>query len=709
VARLGGSIDQLSMPNNEPRAHYAVGAGSRFPPGATLVEGGVNFCIFFRDAAEVELLLYETATSPEPFQIIALTPEANRTFYYWHVFVEGLPAHVAYTWRMGGAHETLRERRAIDGRAELLDPYARAVSDALWNRRRAMDGQSARHAAHRAIVVEPLPARADRVPDAHGPLDGAVIYELHVGGFTRHASSGVRHPGTFSGLIEKIPWLQQLGVSHVELMPVMAYDEQDVPHAVAARGLSNYWGYSTHSFYSPHPRYCVDPARAPQEFRAMTDALHAAGIRVLIDVVFNHTAEAGAGGPVINFKGLANDIFYQHDPFDPRSYLDYTGCGNTVNCNHPLVCAYIVHCLEYWVEFMGVDGFRFDLASVFARDRHGKLMIDPPLPWAIESSRILSRVPLIAEAWDAGGLYQVGAFPGMAWAEWNGRYRDVIRRFVRGDAGIIGEVATCIAGSADLYADDGRLPTNSINFVTCHDGFTLNDLVSYNAKHNEANGEDNRDGSNDNLSWNCGAEGDTTNSRILGLRDRQARNLMAILLLSQGVPMLLSGDEVLRTQRGNNNGYCQDNPLSWFDWRAQEGARGMLRFVRELIALRKRHASLRRRRFLTGRQMPGQIQPDVAWHGERLHDPGWHDRTARLLALTIGGEVPGEAPLHVVLNMNDAAYQVALPALNEQRWRRIIDTALPSPRDIVQSAHDAPSESAVCSVEGRSVVVLEAL
>jgi isoamylase len=697
------------MPNNEPRERYAVSAGSRFPPGATLVEGGVNFCIFFRDAAEVELLLYETPTSPEPFQIIALTAETNRTFYYWHVFVEGLPVHVAYTWRLGGASESLREGRAIDARTELLDPYARAVSDALWNRRRAMEGQSPEHASHRAIVAEPLPPRVARVPELKGPLDGAVIYELHVGGFTRHPSSGVRHPGTFSALIEKIPWLQQLGVTHVELMPVMGYDEQDVPNAAAARGLSNYWGYSTHSFYSPHPRYCIEPARAPQEFRALTDALHAAGIRVLIDVVFNHTAEAGSGGPVINFKALANDIFYQHDPFDPQRYLDYTGCGNTVNCNHPLVCAYIVHCLEYWVEYMGVDGFRFDLASVFARNRHGELMIDPPLPWAIESSRTLSRVPLIAEAWDAGGLYQVGAFPGMAWAEWNGRYRDVIRRFVRGDAGIIGEVATCIAGSADLYADDGRLPTNSINFVTCHDGFTLNDLVSYDTKHNEANGDDNRDGSNDNLSWNCGAEGETTDSRVLGLRSRQARNLIAILLLSQGVPMLLSGDEVLRTQRGNNNGYCQDNPLSWFDWRADQGAKAMLRFVREFIALRKRHACLRRHRFLTGRPSRGQTQPDVTWHGERLHEPGWNDRTARLLALTIGAEEVGEAPLHVVLNMNDSAAYVALPALDGLQWRRIVDTASPSPRDIVESVLEAPAESAVCSVEARSVVVLEAV
>jgi isoamylase len=435
--------------------------------------------------------------------------------------------------------------------------------------------------------------------------------------------------------------------------------------------------------------------------------LHAAGIQVLLDVVFNHTAEAGEAGPVINFKGLANDIFYQHDPCDGRRYLDFTGCGNTVSCNHPLVTAYIVHCLEYWAEEMGVDGFRFDLASVFARNRHGELIADPPLPWAIESSRVLSRVPLIAEAWDAGGLYHVGAFPGMAWAEWNGRYRDVIRRFVRGDAGIIGEVATCIAGSADLYADDGRLPGSSVNFVTCHDGFTLNDLVSYNSKHNEANGEENRDGSNDNLSWNCGAEGDTDDAGIIELRGRQARNLMAILFLSQGVPMLLAGDELLRSQRGNNNGYCQDNMLSWFDWSLLEHASDMLRFVRELIALRRRHPSLRRRRFLTGQPALGRSMPDVTWHGERLDEPGWHEQGARFIAFTLGGEEPDEVPLHVILNMDDSARRFALPVLNVGCWHRIVDTARNSPHDILPSPDAAAIECNNSQVQARSVVVLE--
>lgn len=688
-----------------PAREYPVGPGSRFPPGATVVPEGVNFCVFGRHATRVELLLYLTPASPEPFQIIPLIPERNQTFFYWHVLVAGLPLHTCYTWRLDGPKDTEHSGCAFDPGKELLDPYARAVCDDLWKRPGAAEPFETGHASLRAIVTEPVSVCGARVSRG---LDDAVIYELHVGGFTRDRSSGVRHPGTFAGLIEKIPYLKGLGVTHVELLPVMAFDEQDVLPAVAARGLTNYWGYSTHSYYSPHPRYCVDPARAAQEFRALTDALHIAGIGVLLDVVFNHTSEGDASGPVINFKGLANDIFYHLDAGDRRRYRDYTGCGNTVNCNHPLVTAFIVRCLEYWVEELGVDGFRFDLASVFARDQHGDLMSDPPLPWAMESSRILSRVPLIAEAWDAGGLYHVGSFPGMAWAEWNGRYRDVIRRFVRGDPGIVGEVATCIAGSADLYADDGRLPANSINFVTCHDGFTLNDLVSYNTKHNEANGEENRDGASDNLSWNCGAEGETGDPDILRLRGQQARNLMAVLFLSQGVPMILAGDEVLRSQRGNNNCYCQDSALSWFDWRLPEAGADMLRFVRELIALRKRHASLRRRRFLTGRPSSGQILPDVAWHGERLNEPCWHDPGARLLVFTLGGEAFEEPALHVILNMHDFPRQVTLPVLDGRCWRRIVDTALDSPHDITPIAQQATAESGLCRAEARSVVVLEA-
>ena len=683
---------------------YATRPGSRFPSGATALPDGVNFCVFSRHATRVELLLYAAGNSPEPFQVVALTPERNRTFFFWHVFVEGLPPGTCYTWRTDGPTDTQQTGRSFNPRKELLDPWALAVNDALWDRRRAADPRDSGHASMRAVVTEPT---RPREPIAPRSLDDAIIYELHVGGFTRHPSAEVKRPGTFAGVIEKIPYLRELGVTHVELLPVMAFDEQDVPASAAARGLRNYWGYSTHSFYSPHPRYCVDPARADREFRALTDAMHDAGIGVLLDVVFNHTAEGGAHGPVINFKGLANEIVYHLDAADRRRYRDYTGCGNTVNCNHPLVSAFIVHCLEYWVEEMGVDGFRFDLASVFARAQDGALMADPPVPWAIESSRSLYRVPLIAEAWDAAGLYHVGAFPGMAWAEWNGRYRDVIRRFIRGDPGLVGEVATRIAGSADLYAD-GRLPGNSINFITCHDGFTLHDLVSYDAKRNEANGENNRDGSDDNASWNCGVEGETTDPAVLALRQRQARNYLAILMLSRGVPMLLAGDEVLRSQGGNNNGYCQDNALSWFDWKLVESNRDMLRFTRELIALRRRHACLTANRFFDGRPVPGRGIPDVAWHGARLDEAPWHEGEARFLRFTMAGLTSDEEDLHVILNMSDQAMDAALPSIPGRRWHIALDTSQLPPADILWRGQQKPHAATFYSASARSVVVLEA-
>jgi glycogen operon protein len=682
-------------------SRYATRAGRHFPAGAIPDAGGVNFCIFSRDAAAAELRLFEAADSEVPSQVIALDPDVNRTFFFWHVYVEGVGTGVHYTWRVAGKEQTL------DWTPELLDPWARAVSDSCWDRKARAEGATTGRSL-RAIVAPPINGGTAALPAAFD-LSEAVIYEVHVGGFTRHPSARVRHPGTFAALVEKIPYLKQLGITHVELLPIMAFDEQDVPPAAAARGLRNYWGYSTYGFYAPHPRFCIDPARAPQEFRACVQALHEAGIGVLLDVVYNHTAEGGADGPTIHFKALANDIVYHHEPGHPRRYRDYTGCGNTVNCNHPLVTIFIVRSLEYWAEELGVDGFRFDLASVFARGEDGALLANPPLPWSIELSRFLVERPVIAEAWDAAGLYHVGAFPGMRWAEWNGHYRDVMRRFVRGEPGIIGEVATRLAGSSDLYADDGRLPANCINFITCHDGFTLADLVSYNGKHNEANGEQNRDGNDDNLSWNCGVEGETNDAAVVELRRRQARNFMAILLLSQGVPMILAGDEVLRSQGGNNNGYCQNNELSWFDWRLVEVNGDMLRFVRELIALRKRHPALRRRRFLTGRPAPGAHLPDITWHGERLDQPPWHDGSGRLLAFTLAGVADGEMPLHVILNMSDTARPVAVPTLAGCRWHRAVDTALPSPRDVAPPGQqDAVEADHHFVAQPRSVVVLEA-
>jgi isoamylase len=663
-------------------------------PGATWTAEGINFSVFSRNAQRVELLLYRTVDSAEPLQIVNLDPNTNRTYFFWHVLVVGLQPGRFYTWR-------------VDGK-EVVDPWARAVTDAVWNRQEAISHPGRAGNSLRAMV----PADAEftsRLSPRPPSLSGAVIYELHVGGFTQHPSSGVQYPGTFLGLVEKISYLQELGVTHVELLPVMAFDDQDVPPAVQARNLRNYWGYSPHSFYSPHPHYCVkaDQGAHQSEFRQLVEALHGAGIRVILDVVFNHTAEGGANGPVINFKGLANDVFYILDPADRRRYLDYSGCGNTINCNHPMVTRFIVNCLEWWVEQMGVDGFRFDLASVFVRGEDGTPLSNPALPWDIALSRPLARFPVIAEAWDASGLYHVGAFPGLSWTEWNGRYRDVIRRFLRGDRGIIGQVATCIGGSSDLYADDGRLPENSINFITCHDGFTLRDLVSYNCKHNEANGEDNRDGTNDNVSWNCGAEGETDDPEVMALRRRQAKNSIAILMISRGVPMLLAGDEVLRTQRGNNNTWCQNNELSWFDWRLVETERDMLEFVRGMIALRRRHPNLTSNAFYTGRLIPSRNIPDIVWHGVRLNEPAWHDGNCQFLAFTIAGLTANESDLHVILNMTDAIADAPLPPLAGREWFPVLDTADTVTTGVLPQKDQRPVLTSVWHVQPRSVVIFE--
>jgi isoamylase len=682
--------------------------GSRYPPGMRVDAEGVQFSIFSRHATAVELCLYDGPESAAPLQVIQLDPETNRTFFFWHVYVEGATKGIYYTWRIDGPGNTKETGFCFDKEKELLDPWARAVSSKLWNRKRAGEAGSNRASAMRAVVVkDSYDWEGDR-PLNH-PLENAVIYELHVGGFTCHPSSGVANPGTFSGLIEKIPYLKELGVTDVELMPVMAFDEQDLHEGAAARGLRNYWGYSTHSFFCPHPRYCVSPESGNhcQEFRDMVKELHGAGIGVILDVAVNHTAEGPGSGPIINFKGAMNEIFYHLDPSDKGVYLDYTGCGNTVNCNHPLVARLLVACMEYWVREMHVDGFRFDLASVLGRGENGRPMYNAPAVWSIEFSDILARSHLIAEAWDAGGLYQVGEFPGFRWAEWNGRYRDVVRRFVRSEEGLVGELATRLSGSSDLYERQGRLPINSINFVTCHDGFTLNDLVSYNQKHNEANGEGNRDGTNENLSWNCGFEGETVNPEILSLRERQAKNMMSILLLSHGVPMLLAGDEVLRTQRGNNNPYCQDNELSWFDWTLPERNRDMLRFVQQMVAFRKRHPCLRRKYFLRGNNKQGQRLPDVTWHGVKLDEPLWHDPRAQVLAYTLGAVGPEEEDVHVMLNMSQGAVEMALPRVVGCRWYRALDTFRPSPEDILEPESQPVLEEPNYLVRPRSVVVLE--
>lgn len=687
---------------------YRVLPGRRYPPGATVEDDGVNFSVFSRHATGAELLLYEGADSREPFQTIRLDPHHYRTFFSWHVRVVDLPPGTHYTWRMEGPHDPHVSGWRFDPTIELVDPWARAVNVSHWNRwRREREGVKPHDSPRAVVLAEEYNWEGDT--PLRLPTEQTVVYELHVGGFTRHPSSGVRHPGTFDGLVEKIPYLRELGITHVELMPIMAFDEQDVPEQVWSAGLHNYWGYSTFGFFSPHPGFCVSPERGThrREFRDMVKALHRAGIGVIMDVVFNHTSEGGAGGPTMTFKGFGNETFYCLDGIDKGIYLDFTGCGNTVNANHPLVTHFILDALAYWVREMHVDGFRFDLASAMARDADGRPLPNPPVLWEIELSDTLAASKIIAEAWDAAGLYQVGTFPGYRWMEWNGRYRDSIRRFVRGDPGMVPEIATRLSGSSDLYQANLRKPINSVNFVTCHDGFTLWDLVSYDRKHNLANREGNRDGTNDNLSWNGGVEGATKDADILALRRRQAKNLMTLLLLSQGIPMLLAGDEVLRTQEGNNNAWCQDNALSWLDWSLMERESAMLRFVRGLIALRKRHPSLQRRNFFSGKPLPGSELPDITWHGTKLGEPDWDDPEARWLAFTLAPMRQDEDLLHVLINMDARARVFELPALSAARWHLAVDTGRASPVDLTSPADQSALESNQQLARARSILVLE--
>jgi glycogen operon protein len=690
---------------------YKHKPGQTYPSGAKRNHGGVNFSIFGRHATCVELLLFERPDSKKPFQIIELDENIHKTFYSWHVYVIGLPVGTWYAWRIDGPNEPREAGLHFDKQKQLIDPWARVVCDMNWDRQAACLPGDNGEKAMRCMVVDD----ADYDWEGDTPLrissEKSIIYEMHVGGFTRHSSSNVKNPGTFSGLIEKIPYLKKLGITHVELLPIMAFDEQDVPRGTSELGLKNYWGYSTHSFFSPHPGYCVTPVQGThvQEFRDLVKALHQAKIGIILDVVYNHTSEAGVGGPIINFRGIGENIFYHHDHNDRSILHDYTGCGNTLNANHPLVSAFIINSLEYWVREMHVDGFRFDLASALARGEGGAVLEDPPVLWSIELSEQLAQTKLIAEAWDAAGLYQVGSFPGHRWAEWNGKYRDLVREFLRGDKGKIREFATRISGSSDLYQHKNGLPINSVNFITCHDGFTLIDLFSYNEKHNAANGENSRDGCNNNISYNHGAEGETNDQKILELRKKQAKNAFAILLLSEGVPMILAGDELLNSQNGNNNGYCQDNELTWINWEMANQNSDMLRFVQQMIALRKRHASIMRRRFLTGDVIESRGIKDISWHGAKLDTPLWDDPDTRLLAFTLAGVKENEADLHVIINMSDEKTIVELPEIKGKNWCLSVNTSEQSPYDIIRRPNQKQmmGNDNTFLVKGKSIVAFE--
>jgi glycogen operon protein len=713
-----------------------ISRGRALPLGASAltVADGINFALLCRHGTTVSLVLYDLE-GDEAFAEIPLDPYHHRTGDHWHILVGGLPTSFRYGWRVDGP---LGSGHRFDPRIVLLDPAATAISDgAVWGkpieevpvRRResvirktrvtmirkrceiigessvvagggSPDGQGVQAAGS---DDEPPPARSSRRRSLffrrsfnwHGdvpplvPLEDSIIYELHVRGFTAHPSSAVAHPGTYQGIIDRIPYLKKLGVTAVELLPIHEFDENDCPFSNPQSGERhrNFWGYNSIAFAAPKAAYAASGREHGQvtEFREMVRALHAAGIEVILDVVFNHTGEGDHRGRSYSFRGLDNELYYLLD--DHGRYLNYSGCGNTVNCNHPVVRDLIMTCLRYWVSEMHVDGLRFDLASILGRDRKGNVLLEPPVIETIAEDGVLADTKLIAEPWDAAGLYQVGTFPyGVRWSEWNGRYRDDVRRFWQGEPGMAGAVATRIAGSADLYEASGRQPRHSINFVTCHDGFTLYDLVSYNYKHNLANGENNRDGTNDNYSWNCGVEGETNDPAVLDLRRRQARNFMATLMLSQGVPMILAGDEFLRTQRGNNNAWCQDNEISWIDWTLADKNADFLRFVQEVIAMRKRHPVLRRRTFFRGRGPSARLPPDIIWHGTEPGCPDW-SAGSRILAFCLDGSRTDREPdcdFYVAFNAWQNALDFRIPLSPTGRsWRQIIDTAKPPPLDIV--------------------------
>jgi isoamylase len=677
---------------------------SSSPLGAWPSTEGVNFSVFSKHATGVQLLLFDGVDDSRPARIVRLDPSADRTYHYWHAFVPDVKSGQIYGYRVEGPFDP-SSGMLFDPTKLLLDPYGRGVEvPEKYGRDDARRPGDNAATAMKSVVLDVSTYDWEGDAPLQRPSSQTIVYELHVRGFTRHPSSAVceKARGTFAGLIEKIPYLQRLAITAVELLPVFQFDVQDSPP-----GRVNYWGYAPVTFFAPHHAYSCrrDPLGPVDEFRDMVKALHRAGIEVILDVVFNHTAEGNHMGPTLSFRGLDNTIYYLLEG-NRASYANYTGTGNTLNANHPIVRRMIVDSLRYWVETMHVDGFRFDLASILARDESGQLIPNPPVLWDIESDPVLAGTKLIAEAWDAAGLYQVGSFIGDSWKEWNGRFRDDVRSFFRGEEGMTGRFADRLIGSPSIYDHKQREPEASVNFVTCHDGFTLNDLVSYDRKHNEANGEDNHDGADDNRSWNCGVEGATDDLAVEKLRTRQIKNFFTVTMLSAGMPMMLMGDEVRRTQGGNNNAYCQDNETSWFDWKRVGKQADLHRFVSLLNACRVLRDIEHEQQRVPLSQLIRQTQ--VAWHGVKLYEPDWSD-SSHSIAFT-STHAGRRMAFHAILNAYWEPLDFELPPVvvgrAHDRWRRWIDTFLDSPHDIVDWK-DAPSVGgSMYRAEPRSVVVL---
>ena len=674
--------------------------GKSFPLGATVSAAGVNFSVYSKSATDVELLLFDHAEDAGPGRTIKLDRENNRTGDYWHVFVpECFPGQI-YGFRVDGPDEGSSGHR-FDRTKILLDPYGKCISTRNYTRTVAAAPADSAGTSMKSVVADSREYDWEGDLPLRRPFAETIIYELHVAGFTGHISSEIdpEKRGTYSGVVEKIPYLERLGITAVELLPVFQFDPQDAPP-----GLANYWGYSPVSFFAPHSGYSSwsDPLKCLHEFKDMVKALHRAGIEVIIDAVYNHTAEGSADGPTFCYRGFDNATYYILDDSDKNRYADYTGCGNTLNANHSIVRRMILDSVHYWVSSLHVDGFRFDLASILSRDEYGRPMANAPVLSDLESDPVLAGTKLIAEAWDLQ-LYQVGSFAKGNWKEWNGQFRDHVRSFLKADNGRVSAFANRILGSPDIYNSRKGNAEKSINFVTCHDGHTLNDLVSYNEKHNEANGEENRDGSNDNLNWNCGAEGATQDPLVNETRNRQVKNFHAVTLLAVGTPMILMGDEVRRTQHGNNNAYCQDNHITWFDWSLLEMHADVLRFVQHLSRLRVCLYGARGKR--PGNTV-GMLAPDrIKWHGVKPDEPDWSS-DSHSIAFTVVGDRPGRL-FDFMINAHCSPLEFRLPPMQPgHHWRRLIDTSLQSPCDIVEPRFALPVDDATYLVQPRSMVML---
>ncbi len=666
-----------------------VEAGNPLPIGGAHQQGsGVNFVLFSRHATGVRLEFYQNPDDSSPSRIIDLDPVRHRTGDVWHVWVRGIPRGQLYGYRIDGPYLP-EEGHRFNPHKLLLDPYARAIAGVKdWDLLAARGYDSSSGLADlsfstvddggttpKCIFTEDFFDWEMDSPPKHSASD-TVIYETHVCGFTIHPSSGVRHPGTFAGLTEKIPYLQDLGVTAIELMPVLEFNENETNRLNPMTGerLKNYWGYNPVAFFAPKQSYSFEGShwRQTVEFREMVKAFHRAGIEVILDIVLNHSAEGDELGPTFSLRGFENSIFYMLQENERRYYKNFSGVGNTLNANHPVVREFVRNVLRYWVMHMHVDGFRFDLASVLGRDEHGNILCNAPLLEGIAEDPILRDVKIIAEAWDAGGAYQVGGFSYKRWTEWNGRFRDDVRRFWIGDEGMSGSFASRICGSSDLYERSGKGPASSLNFVTCHDGFTLNDLVSYKQKDNFENGELNHDGTDANYSDNCGVEGPSEDPAVEGMRIRLIKNFLLTLFVSRGVPMLLGGDEFRRTQRGNNNAYCQDNEVSWYDWSLIEKHREIHRFTRGMIAFRRAHPVLRKETFYT--------DEDIKWFAPSGATPHWADPWQKSFACLILGQT--EPDLFLLFNADIRAVDFYLPALPTGKiWRLAVDTSRTAPDD----------------------------